>query len=282
MHRARPLPSGFWCSHTRTLQLLRPESSSRAAPAETVWVAPPLQATLMFPPGGELFRYRMKLLTLFACEITRIGPAAIAFDAPPDALADGDAAKAPAGIVSVASKIPAARIALRIMADTPPWLPAGLRSTAQAHDNQTTAVVHAPSTRRPRAVGHLNSLLGMGSSLLARLSNRTSTDREASAASGNVCPGDKAALPDACFVAQQGGQCHGDGGGAVKPVRGEPAGYVGGVPVQEFRAARIGDHVDDLGQVDHDKAPVVDQQVVGGHVAVRQPMAGERDQGLHE
>ena len=63
---------------------------------------------------------------------------------------------------------------------------------------------------------------------------------------------------------------------------GEPSGYVGGVPVQELRAARIGDHVDDLGQVDHDEAPVVDQQVVGGHVAVRQPTAGERDQGRHE
>src|SRR5262249_61833410 len=103
MHRARPLPSGFWCSHTRTLQLLRPESSSRAAPAETVWVAPPLQATLMFPPGGELFRYRMKLLTLFACEITRIGPAAIAFDAPPDALAHADSAKTPAWLGRVAA-----------------------------------------------------------------------------------------------------------------------------------------------------------------------------------
>jgi hypothetical protein len=52
--------------------------------------------------------------------------AAIAFDAPPNALAGGDAAKIPAGIISVASKTPAARIALRIMADNlPGWPVAG-------------------------------------------------------------------------------------------------------------------------------------------------------------
>jgi hypothetical protein len=41
----------------------------------------------------------------------------------PAALAGGDAARIPAGIVSVASKTPAARIALRIMADTLPGWP---------------------------------------------------------------------------------------------------------------------------------------------------------------
>src|SRR5262245_41188815 len=53
--------------------------------------------------------------------VARAGDAAaIAFDAPPNALAGGAAAKIPAGIISVASKTPAARIALRIMAGTLP------------------------------------------------------------------------------------------------------------------------------------------------------------------
>lgn len=51
----------------------------------------------------------------------------------------------------------------------------------------------------------------------------------------------------------------------------EPVRHVAHVPVQELRAARIGYDVDDLRQVDQDQLTVVDEQVVGGQVAMRQP-----------
>src|SRR5215831_15613388 len=63
-----------------------------------------------------------------AAEAKAGGAAAIVFDAPPNTLAGGDAAKIPAGIISAASKTPAARIALRIMADTLPSWPVGGRT----------------------------------------------------------------------------------------------------------------------------------------------------------
>jgi hypothetical protein len=42
------------------------------------------------------------------------------------------------------------------------------------------------------------------------------------------------------------------------------------------------DHVNDLGQVDHHERACVDEQVVGRQVAVGEPAAGQRDQGVHQ
>jgi hypothetical protein len=42
------------------------------------------------------------------------------------------------------------------------------------------------------------------------------------------------------------------------------------------------DHVNHLRQVDHHERARVDEQVVGRQVAVRQPAAGERDEGVHQ
>ena len=52
---------------------------------------------------------------------------------------------------------------------------------------------------------------------------------------------------DPGLPAQQRGQVLGSGHDAAEAARGEPPGHVGGVPVQEFRATRMGYHVDDLG-----------------------------------
>ena len=68
----------------------------------------------------------------------------------------------------------------------------------------------------------------------------------------------------------------------AQPPGREPPAHVGGVPVQELRAPRVGDHVHHLGQVDHDQPPLVDQQVVRGQVAVGQPFAGQDGQRRHE
>ena len=51
-------------------------------------------------------------------------------------------------------------------------------------------------------------------------------------------------------------------------VTGEPAADVDAVALQELRSARVGGHVDDLGQVDEHEPAVVDEQVVGRQVAV--------------
>jgi hypothetical protein len=42
------------------------------------------------------------------------------------------------------------------------------------------------------------------------------------------------------------------------------------------------DHVNDLRQVDHHERAPVDEQVVGRQVAVGEPAAGQRDQGVHQ
>jgi inner membrane transporter RhtA len=66
------------------------------------------------------------------------------------------------------------------------------------------------------------------------------------------------------------------------PPGGEPARDISRVPLQEPGALRIGDHVDDLGEVDHDQPVLIDQQVVGRQVAVGQPVPGQRDDGLDQ
>src|SRR5437868_8311026 len=62
----------------------------------------------------------------------------------------------------------------------------------------------------------------------------------------------------------------------------EPGGDVLRVSVEEAAAARVGDDVDHLGQVDHHQPPVVDEQVVRGQVAVRVSGPGEGRHGLDE
>jgi hypothetical protein len=44
----------------------------------------------------------------------------------------------------------------------------------------------------------------------------------------------------------------------------------------------VRDHVNDLREVDHHERARVDEQVVGRQVAVGQPAAGERDEGVHQ
>src|SRR5580704_11188689 len=60
----------------------------------------------------------------------------------------------------------------------------------------------------------------------------------------------------------------------------EPGGDVLRVSAEEAAAVRVGDDVDHLRQVDHHQAPVVDEQVVRGQVAVREADAGESCHGL--
>src|SRR5215469_18452102 len=163
--------------------------------------------------------------------------------------------------------------------------PEAIASTSRWSPSRTvsSSATRAAVTRRP-APRSSSAVVGVGGAVIAPTYLRKGERYKKTNCTSlrQLAMRDRQPLGDACFVAQQGGQVPGAGGGAVKAVRGEPSGNVGGVPVQELRAARIADHVDDLGQVDHDKAPVVDEQVVRGHVAVRQAMGGERDQGLHE
>jgi hypothetical protein len=60
----------------------------------------------------------------------------------------------------------------------------------------------------------------------------------------------------------------------------KPLGDVLDISVKEATAVRVGDDVDYLGQVDHHQPPVVDEQVVGGQVAVRVAGASERRHGV--
>jgi hypothetical protein len=62
----------------------------------------------------------------------------------------------------------------------------------------------------------------------------------------------------------------------------EPGCDVLGIAVEEAAAARVGDDVDHLGQVDHHQSPAVDEQVVGGEVAVGVAGAGEGRHRRHE
>src|SRR3954454_7156906 len=67
------------------------------------------------------------------------------------------------------------------------------------------------------------------------------------------------------LAAEQGGQVRrGGAGGPVEAAGGEPAADVLRVAGEVPGALRVGDHVDHLGQVDHDQPPVVHQQVVRG------------------
>jgi hypothetical protein len=75
-----------------------------------------------------------------AAEAKAVDAAAIAFDAPPNAMAGGDAAKIPAGIISVVSKTPAARIALRIMADTLLGFAGGINARNSILDLESTRI----------------------------------------------------------------------------------------------------------------------------------------------
>src|SRR5580693_1641346 len=86
---------------------------------------------------------------------------------------------------------------------------------------------------------------------------------------------------EAGFPAEQGGQVPGLRMHARQPVMAEPPADVLRVPGQKSGPARISDHVDHLRQVDHDQPSVVDQDVVRGQVAVRQPVAGQGDHRLH-
>jgi hypothetical protein len=62
----------------------------------------------------------------------------------------------------------------------------------------------------------------------------------------------------------------------------EPGGDILGVAVEEAAADRVRDNVDHLGQVDHHQPPLVDEQVIGRQVAVREAGARERHHGLDE
>jgi hypothetical protein len=62
----------------------------------------------------------------------------------------------------------------------------------------------------------------------------------------------------------------------------EPGGDILGVAVEEAAAVRVGDDVDHLWQVDHHQPPVVDEQVVGGQVAVREADVRQCCHGLDE
>jgi len=62
----------------------------------------------------------------------------------------------------------------------------------------------------------------------------------------------------------------------------EPGGDIPRVAVEVLAAVRVGDDVNNLRQVDHHQPARVDEQVVGGQVAVRETGAGESRHGLDE
>ena len=77
------------------------------------------------------------------------------------------------------------------------------------------------------------------------------------------------------------GQVPGRGVGVRQAVRGEPGSRVGRVPRRYFAPCRLAVRRRP-GEVDEDQAIPVDQQVVGGKVAVRQAVPGQRDNRLHQ